>query len=345
MFLQKIELLNIWGEKSISVEFKKNVSFLIGENGVGKTTVLKLISDIFNSTSVAGSRTKSPMRFWSGKATFESGDVVHESVFPLLEDQQKLDPAIERLQLENGTYHSNVTLKEVESLYRVKQGVERSFIGDSHTMIIKQPSSLLDGHTFAPVNIDEKRSFNPLFISDTSIVSTFDEVCDQFRVYENNLNIDLIKMFEDTDNKIDPEQKKKVKAVKSDLDNLFKLLDKMFEPNGKKLVRNDELEPTLQYIGDASPMPHKWLNDKEKAIISLFVTVFLKRETVDLFLLDSIENGMHISWHRQIVKSLSVLAPNSQFVFATHSPGIVSGCDKSWSSLEVTEVSSIVGEE
>ena len=60
-----------------------------------------------------------------------------------------------------------------------------------------------------------------------------------------------------------------------------------------------------------------------KNLLFLLLSAFLLRKKCDLFLLDEPEISLHLEWQKKLIQSLRRLAPDSQFVIVTHSPGIV----------------------
>ncbi|WP_164667189.1 AAA family ATPase, partial [Pseudomonas viridiflava] len=46
-----------------------------------------------------------------------------------------------------------------------------------------------------------------------------------------------------------------------------------------------------------------------------------------VFLMDEPESSLHVEWQRMLFPALMKLAPNSQFIVATHSPFLVMNTD------------------
>ncbi|HET8866647.1 MAG TPA: AAA family ATPase, partial [Gracilimonas sp.] len=43
-YIEKVEILGFWGDKTVTISFKEQENFLIGVNGSGKTTIINLIA-------------------------------------------------------------------------------------------------------------------------------------------------------------------------------------------------------------------------------------------------------------------------------------------------------------
>jgi len=50
---------------------------------------------------------------------------------------------------------------------------------------------------------------------------------------------------------------------------------------------------------------------------------FFASDDEKIFILDEPDLSLHIEWQKQILSSMSMLAPNSQFIVATHSPAML----------------------
>lgn len=50
MKLRKLDINGVGGIKSLELSFKDNVNVICGANGIGKTTILDVISDAFSSS-------------------------------------------------------------------------------------------------------------------------------------------------------------------------------------------------------------------------------------------------------------------------------------------------------
>lgn len=49
--IKKVEIINLWEEKDLSIEFNSELNILIGSNGTGKTTILKILEAAFKLDS------------------------------------------------------------------------------------------------------------------------------------------------------------------------------------------------------------------------------------------------------------------------------------------------------
>src|SRR4051812_26967166 len=108
--IENVKITKFWGDKDVNIDFNKDVNFLIGVNGSGKTTVINLIA----ATLKADFKTLDRIQF----------ETIEITLFPLLNSKKKYENAIikvEKIQRENSpfpridfllkTYGSNVFKK------------------------------------------------------------------------------------------------------------------------------------------------------------------------------------------------------------------------------------------
>lgn len=69
------------------------------------------------------------------------------------------------------------------------------------------------------------------------------------------------------------------------------------------------------------------LSSGEKQLLIIFGQALLQDENPHIYIADEPELSLHIEWQEQLVKNLKNLNPNSQIIFATHSPDIVAEYD------------------
>ena len=65
------------------------------------------------------------------------------------------------------------------------------------------------------------------------------------------------------------------------------------------------------------------LSSGEKQLLILLLETLLQKNTPQIYIIDEPELSLHISWQRNIIKSILELNPNVQLIVATHSPEIV----------------------
>lgn len=101
---------------------------------------------------------------------------------------------------------------------------------------------------------------------------------------------------------------------------MFVEINKIFSLTSRKLVY---VEGTLSVeLKGGKLVPWPALSRGEKTLLALFLIVFLNRGGA-LFVLDEPDLSLHMEWQKMILPALLKLAPNCQFLVATHSPFLV----------------------
>lgn len=78
------------------------------------------------------------------------------------------------------------------------------------------------------------------------------------------------------------------------------------------------------------------LSSGEKQLLIILGQSLLQEENVHIYIADEPELSLHVEWQEKLVSSLKSLNPNSQIIFATHSPDIVGKYTNSVIKIEET---------
>lgn len=101
----------------------------------------------------------------------------------------------------------------------------------------------------------------------------------------------------------------------------------------KKLIISDRND--LQIKTDSGKIfPLKNLSSGEKQLIIILGESLLQQSSPHVYIADEPELSLHVAWQEKLVSSLKAINPNSQIVFATHSPDIVSSYSNSVIKIE-----------
>lgn len=103
-------------------------------------------------------------------------------------------------------------------------------------------------------------------------------------------------------------------------DNFMNVINDLLQR--KELVVNERNE--LLVVTQSGKKFHpRHLSSGEKQLLIIFGETLLQRSQSHIFIADEPELSLHIEWQEALVKSLKVLNPYAQMIFATHSPDIV----------------------
>ena len=120
--------------------------------------------------------------------------------------------------------------------------------------------------------------------------------------------------------------------------NIFKYRDIFLDVvNGllsrKKLLFSERNELIIK-TDSGKKFPLHNLSSGEKQLIIILGESLLQQSTPHIYIADEPELSLHVAWQEKLVSSLKAINPNSQIVFATHSPDIVSSYGDSVINIE-----------
>ena len=345
--------------KKISLEFKNRVTFITGGNGGGKSSLLNIIYDSLNLNEEKKQLPTSKNRFWGSEITF-ANRVMKQCVLAPKYEQEQLED-LEALvsssfDQKNGYFYQEF-VDALQTLHRRKSpnsaqsynsiSYTEDLVGDVIIRSIKVPSDydedeqeLLkedkcdaflfqeDRHTLHNVdksNIDLSLDYWKTYKN--SIDDRFLYIRDALQIHESQVNRkisdSILKVGGDLGKLTVSDEYQKARDKSFSVEKMLTRLNQYFLESDKEIVRDDNNKITLKKIGTESHLPWHLLSRGEKTLIYLFVVTFLYKEKVSIFLFDEPEISLHVKWQKKLISDLAELAPNNQFIIATHSPSLV----------------------
>jgi len=351
MQLSQIEIINLWDTENITLPFTDRVTFLTGINGSGKSTLLNIIYDTLDLHSKKRLPATSKNRFWSAKATFSNNVTIQTAILPEIEQQISLKEKILKLHKSKTSVHNFNELKKIEHFYQIneetqnihhinysseikgqfniqnlnfpnEENIEGSISNKPLAFIFQEDRGSL--HNIDKSNIDFSLNYWTLYKN--SIDGRFAYLRDSFQILESHINnIVSNLMFDNHDiNNIKESNEYKIWKDKTQaINKIITTLNAYFLESGKELARDEDNKLTLKWVDNSKQIEWHLLSRGEKTLIYLFFVVFLYKDKVSLFLFDEPEISLHVKWQHNLIKDLSELAPDNQFIIATHSPSLV----------------------
>lgn len=128
---------------------------------------------------------------------------------------------------------------------------------------------------------------------------------------------------------------RRIHSVVQEWNNLIEKQNLIFSPVNTFLkVINSLLQLKEIFINERNELAVKTKNGKvlsllqlssgEKQLIIILGESLLQQSAVNIYIADEPELSLHVDWQEKLVSSLKSVNPNSQIIFATHSPDIVS---------------------
>jgi len=112
----------------------------------------------------------------------------------------------------------------------------------------------------------------------------------------------------------------KQKLINKSKDTFLAVINNLLQR--KELFINEKNELTVR-TQSGKIFPPTILSSGEKQLLIILGQSLLQEEKVHIYIADEPELSLHVEWQEKLVTSLKSLNPNSQIIFATHSPDIV----------------------
>lgn len=360
--LKELEILNLWDNEQVVLEFFDDVTLLTGINGSGKSTILNIIFDSLTSFKEK-SRNTSKNRFWSTKSTFTNELVYYSAIFPNVSNNSDVEKHLIEL-LPEAAYHNLDKIKAFESLcFKDNDLASRkniTYSDDLEKCRVASVHSVFNSDVEISGDFDTIKKIMPncfLYQEDRSSLhkrtDKFEPFSKSFNFhnYKNSIDDRLIYIRNALQNYESQLAENLSMFVKNNLDatsvvdylknhtkkkdEVFEILNRYFKQTNKEITKDEENMITAKKIGSEKPIPWYLLSRGEKTLIYIFLVVLIYRDSIYLF--DEPEISLHVNWQNDLIKDLLSIAPDSQFIIATHSPDLIGG---EWLSncLKISEV-------
>ncbi|NCT76174.1 MAG: AAA family ATPase [Chitinophagaceae bacterium] len=242
--------------------------------------------------------------------------------------ESSIDRKIEELQIDLVKYFSQLNRKYAIETERFQKFIFESLIEPPNTEVglgYKQeidPENEKDAlrHIFRHFRLDERTTNNKLdkyfdkYDSTLQNMQSADTITFEDIAYHWGIR-KIHTVVQQWNNVIE-----KQKQINKTKDTFFQILNSLFQR--KALFVNDKNELYIEtQSGKHFPLTN--LSSGEKQLLIILGQSLLQEEGVHIYIADEPELSLHVEWQEKLVKSLKSLNPNSQIIFATHSPDIV----------------------
>jgi CRISPR-associated protein (TIGR03986 family) len=323
-YIKKIEIDSLWDTYHIKWDLNRDVNVLIGLNGSGKSTVLRLINHVLkNEKFIQENYAKIPNMI---KITYDKGEpTTYKSSYEITETKlDKLDVEVSRRN----------SLKELENK---KFEDKDKFLGEvrkkcGNEWVNQNKDELLSQFYLRDLKVKPINDY-----IDVVLIVTFDryltqEESDKREGNRSILDYDLdgIRRYFKTETaRLDiDEESDKIKI-------LVEIINTLFEDTGKK-AKFDK-EKGLSFSKGDEQIDMLYLSSGEKQFIYILLHVFLgsiKKEPMVLpmiLLMDEPEISLHVGWQLNFINHIRKLKDNMQIIIASHSPAMTM---EEWKGIE-----------
>ena len=314
--LKKLSVDGFLKQKKVNWNFKQ-VNVLVGKNGCGKTSLLKIINNILKDHD----DTLSCMTL-SGKIELE----VNEQPIHIISDRMIMDFDILNKALTAIVNIDNNSKKRFFDNYADKLSNELS-LDENIKNIAKQIAernklstkrNLFVGSSKEDLDLNSKKireKFNVEFISTVNLSSNS---ISQYISSDGNtkstiLDLEIEKEF--------ARLHSVSKALSKSLINKFiASLNVFFVDSNKEIIYKDN-KFTIKIFNNEF-IDIKDLSSGERQLIYVFLKIVNSHKKT-IFLMDEPEISLHLEWQEKLISEIMKLSPDCQLIIVTHSPAIV----------------------
>lgn len=313
---------NLYIEKlfdTTNIDWKLNpsVNVLVGQNGLGKSTILKIISALLLQENI------DEIKLTTNCHIDLTNDIKFQYTSLKTSDISIVSKAIELLMKSKDFAEDFKSTLKNEGIYsEVKQRYMINDKSDDVQIILKKllsdvkndksdTSINISTHAFQDNRKDDEQ-VNIEFISTINMsansindLTTSSGKVTTFLDFEINNEIQRLVSFND-----DSLQKNLLSA----LNNLFAETNKTIEFNKNKLVIK---------LANGNRVPFSKLSSGERQIIFIFLKVVIASVNSALILMDEPEISLHLSWQEKLLNEIRRVNPTSQIIIVTHSPAML----------------------
>ncbi|GAA5003217.1 ATP-binding protein [Acinetobacter puyangensis] len=300
--IKKLTIDNLFGYTNIDWELK-DVNVLVGKNGLGKSTILRLISTALTQEPIDDELKlcdKVNVEFDNGDSTFAT------SKFNLPDDifKKALKEFIDSNELEKQL------LNKLEKSQRKNFALLKDKIRLELTQnLAKQDLNLdkIESYQFKK----NKNKYNTEFISTVNMsANSINSIRTSDGRISNFLDFEI-------KNELERLLSKNASLQEDLIDSLnffFKESQKTVEILDNNLIINLKNSESIKY---------KNLSSGERQIIYIFLKVINANTNNSIILMDEPEISLHLSWQESLLSQIRKVNKNSQIIIVTHSPAIV----------------------
>lgn len=342
--LNKLKLINIGHFESVELDLSKRIICLIGENGSGKSTILKSI--IFGLTTLKNSNNDN-----QNKHVIEDTYQLRHLILIKAAERNE----IEHSQKGEIILSYNEKYKNIIAFTKIEGGLDDN--GSQYSSYIDIDDSESDFKNFKTENKTESYFISLIKgFSQNRAISSEERNSDALITEPNFRDISPL-LYEQPDNSFENIRHWILKSIdiETPANERLKLrgvVVKVFEVISK--ITNSSISLSAFALGqdevfvktDDTPngIPIKLLSQGYMNVIG-WVGVFMKRlwqvslendnfmETHAICIIDEIDTYLHPKWQRTILNVLSNEFVNTQFIVTTHSPLVITHLDNSNSTV------------
>ncbi|MGP2657498.1 AAA family ATPase [Malaciobacter sp. WC5094] len=323
--LNTIDIKRIYKKRDFNWKISEDINILIAKNGVGKSTILKLINACINNDMQLIEEYNNPSINLSFSQYY-------------LKDNENEEPTL--LNIKNNKTSKNINSVLIDTFdNKINQSINSKTELDFIIEKLTKEFSIYNG------------SINTLIKKET------EEIREKIKKIEKNISeatIDELKEFQKLkveENEIKNKKYKKLLQFKE-------IINTFYKDTNKEIIIDDVLiqNPKVPFVIRFKDKPISGpvneeeeteflsrLSSGEKQILIIFLSIIVQGDKPFILLMDEPESSLHVEWQAILIENIKKLNPNIQIIIATHNPIIL--LDRKASEIgkmDITDLDGIV---
>ncbi len=284
--LEKVEIKKIYGDLNFIWNLESDTNILVGKNGSGKSTIIKLIDACINNKKEIFKQYEYPYIKLTIEKKYSNGDVKKVEL-----KNNNILPDIKSILISTFDI-STLSNSQTDTYLDVELGELIVEFGQYQRSLSKIIAKEIENET---------KQFNDIL---ENIADASPE--DLARFKELKIEIDRI-----------------TKLTNKPIQQFKEIIDSYFESTSKKAIIDDEkssLIVELEKDGQRNIINTTQLSSGEKQLLIIFLTVILQKDKPLILLMDEPETSLHVEWQSTIIDNIHRIKSNIQIIVATHNP-------------------------
>lgn len=308
--IERVKIEKLFGEKDVDWNLRPDVNVLVGKNGLGKSTILKIIEESVSSyddvRDIFNFYKRTYVYFFNNNERNLRVGIYDK--YSLIDYSKKMFTNESFWKGFEEFLINNKTEQDLQTFQKLSQNMDdfeisfiehiknTSFDRVSKNITDRFTSKILPTETISTINMSAN-SINQITTSSGQHGTLLD--------------------FE-----IENELQRLFKLQNSSLENnVIEALNNFFNETNKTVkINNQELKV---YLTPEREISFKHLSSGERQVIYIFLKVANATKDNALILMDEPEISLHLAWQEKLISEIRKVNDKSQLIIVTHSPAIV----------------------
>jgi ABC-type cobalamin/Fe3+-siderophores transport system ATPase subunit len=324
-YIKQVTIKGLFGKKDIDWTLGA-VNVLVGQNGSGKSTILRMIRDALLMDLNIQKNTK-----LMNEIEISLGDDFHTKFSKVPANADNLKAALEGIKSELPGIHSDEFIEYYVSI--IRSGEHPEFVDGLPVFtcnFIDEHDESQTNRLLERINVEYLSTFDMMLLTKqeideisgdkyTQLDVELDKQMNRLAHYQLVLSRQVSKEYKSAAKQLDFQTIED--RVLHRVNQFEQALNNLFNPNDKQFKINDDGAIEVSYLGDKLPLTA--LSSGEKQLILILLKVVNSSDKPTILLLDEPEVSLHLTWQENLIKTIRAINDQCQLIIVTHSPALV----------------------